>query len=133
MPEEKSTSHKLATDVMFKLENGKRDVSKSKAAAPIIDRLHDHTVNDGRMITLPTYFFVIYSKYKIKNNNTLQVFASTKLKSFIKFKLYKVYFSSFGSKLNYYIPMPDQQVFNITYQLLPIVVEVERQSISDIE
>jgi len=42
VPEEKSTSQKLATDAMFKLEHGEKDVSKSKAAAPIIDRLHDH-------------------------------------------------------------------------------------------
>jgi coiled-coil domain-containing protein 130 len=42
VPEEKSTSQKLATDAMFKLEHGEKDVSKSKTAAPIIDRLHDH-------------------------------------------------------------------------------------------
>jgi len=42
VPEEKSTSHKLATGVMFKLENGKKDVSKFKLAASIICRLQDH-------------------------------------------------------------------------------------------
>jgi len=43
VPEEKSMSHKLATGVMFKLENGKKDYfSKSKLAAPITGRLQDH-------------------------------------------------------------------------------------------
>nr|CAG4642796.1 EOG090X0DK6 [Evadne anonyx] len=42
VPEEKSVSQKLATDAMFKLEHGEKDSAKSKAAAPIIDRLHDH-------------------------------------------------------------------------------------------
>nr|CAG4635062.1 EOG090X0DK6 [Alona affinis] len=42
VPEEKSTSQKLATDAMFKLEHGEKDVSKAKTAAPVIDRLHDH-------------------------------------------------------------------------------------------
>nr|CAG4642036.1 EOG090X0DK6 [Eurycercus lamellatus] len=42
VPEEKSTSQKLATDAMFKLEHGEKDATKSKKAAPIIDRLHDH-------------------------------------------------------------------------------------------
>ncbi|EFX83413.1 hypothetical protein DAPPUDRAFT_48162, partial [Daphnia pulex] len=42
VPEEKSTSQKLATDAMFKLEHGEKDALKSKNAAPIIDRLQDH-------------------------------------------------------------------------------------------
>nr|CAG4637346.1 EOG090X0DK6 [Ceriodaphnia reticulata]SVE73191.1 EOG090X0DK6 [Ceriodaphnia reticulata] len=42
VPEEKSTSQKLATDAMFKLEHGEKDVLKSKTAAPVIDRLQDH-------------------------------------------------------------------------------------------
>jgi coiled-coil domain-containing protein 130 len=42
VPEEKSTSKKLATDAMFKLEHGEKDALKSKNAAPIIDRLQDH-------------------------------------------------------------------------------------------
>lgn len=42
VPEEKSTSQKLATDAMFKLEHGEKDALKSKTAAPVIDRLQDH-------------------------------------------------------------------------------------------
>nr|CAG4647397.1 EOG090X0DK6 [Megafenestra aurita]SVE92651.1 EOG090X0DK6 [Megafenestra aurita] len=42
VPEEKSTSQKMATDAMFKLEHGEKDVMKSKTAAPVIDRLQDH-------------------------------------------------------------------------------------------
>nr|CAG4649679.1 EOG090X0DK6 [Scapholeberis mucronata]SVE93879.1 EOG090X0DK6 [Scapholeberis mucronata] len=41
VPEEKSTTQKLATDAMFKLEHGEKDAMKSKNAAPVIDRLQD--------------------------------------------------------------------------------------------
>nr|CAG4650479.1 EOG090X0DK6 [Sida crystallina] len=42
VPDEKSTTRKLATDAMFKLEHGEQDASKLKKAVPILDRLQDH-------------------------------------------------------------------------------------------
>nr|CAG4648240.1 EOG090X0DK6 [Moina brachiata]SVE93260.1 EOG090X0DK6 [Moina brachiata] len=41
VPEDKGVSKKLATDAMFKLEHGEKDTSKSKEAAPVIEKLHD--------------------------------------------------------------------------------------------
>nr|CAG4643498.1 EOG090X0DK6 [Ilyocryptus agilis] len=41
VPEEKGVTQKLATDAMYKLEHGEKDVNKSKTAAPIIERLQD--------------------------------------------------------------------------------------------
>nr|CAG4646567.1 EOG090X0DK6 [Macrothrix elegans] len=41
VPEERSTSQKMATDAMFKLEHEEKDITKSKKVAPVIDRLHD--------------------------------------------------------------------------------------------
>ena len=42
VPEEKSTSKKLSTDAMFKLEHSDQDASKLKKAIPVLDQLQDH-------------------------------------------------------------------------------------------